>query len=340
MISLGLIREAVANKCRLKIACADLEITLNTFLNWKSDVCDRRQGPSNPVNKLTDEVCEEVIHVANSKEFRDFSPWVIVAKMADQGRYIASESSFYKILKAHHLLAHRGKSSPRIHQRPAPLIATAPNEIWTWDITYIKSHITGKYFYLYLFMDIYSRKIVGFDIFANESMENSSITFERACLKEGVQPGKLTLHADNGGPMKGATMLATMQRLGVIPSFSRPMVSDDNPYSESLFKTIKYHHTYPGSFNSIIEAKRWVMSFINWYNEEHFHSGIKFVTPSQRHQGLDIAILANRKRVYLKAKEKNPERWNGRNIKNFNHENKVYLNHLQKEKEGAIRMVS
>ena len=171
-------------------------------------------------------------------------------------------------------------------------------------------------------------------------MQNSSMIFERTCLVEGVISGQLTLHADNGGPMKGATMLATMQKLGVVPSFSRPMVSDDNPYSESLFKTIKYHHTYPGFFNSIEESKRWVISFINWYNEVHFHSGIKFVTPSQRHQGLDVEILEKRKNVYLEAKRKNPERWNGRNIKNFEHKKEVYLNHLQKEKEGAIKMAS
>lgn len=336
-----IIKKAVQNNCRVKIACADLEISYNTFLNWQSNVCDKRHGAINePANKLKKEVCDEVIEVANSKEFCDFSPWIIVAKLADQGKYLASESSFYKILKANNLLAHRGKSQERKKKRPSPLVATGPGQIWTWDITYIKSNVSGIYFYLYLFMDIYSRKIVGFDIFVSESMENSSMVFERTCLIEGVIPGRLTLHADNGGPMKGATMLATMQRLGVVPSFSRPMVSDDNPYSESLFKTIKYHHTYPGFFSSIEDAKRWVIGFINWYNEVHFHSGIKFVTPSQRHLGLDVEILENRKKVYLEAKQNNPERWNGRNIKNFDHKKEVYLNHLQKEKEDAIKRAS
>lgn len=340
-MAVKIIEEAVQTFCRVKIACADLEISHNTFLNWKSDVRDKRHGAINgPANKLKKEVSDEVIKVANSKEFCDFSPWIIVAKLADQGKYLASESSFYKILKANNLLAHRGKSQERKKKRPLPLIATGPGQIWTWDITYIRSSVSGIYYYLYLFMDIYSRKIVGFDIFASESMQNSSMIFERTCLVEGVISGQLTLHADNGGPMKGATMLATMQKLGVVPSFSRPMVSDDNPYSESLFKTIKYHHTYPGFFNSIEESKRWVISFINWYNEVHFHSGIKFVTPSQRHQGLDVEILEKRKNVYLEAKRKNPERWNGRNIKNFEHKKEVYLNHLQKEKEGAIKMAS
>lgn len=298
---------------------------------------DKRKGPNNgPTNKLDKQVRDEIIAVATSKEFVDLSPWVIVAKLADQGRYLASESSFYKILKENNLLMNRGKSAPRQHNRPTPLVATGPNQIWSWDITYIKSGVTGLYFYLYLFIDIYSRKIVGFDIFLNESMENSAILFDKLCLKENIKKGQLVLHSDNGGAMKGATMLSTMQVLGVVPSFSRPRVSDDNPYSESLFKTVKYHHTYPGHFKTIEEAKHWMHGFVYWYNEEHFHSGIKFVTPSQRHSGLDIAILENRKEVYLAAKKKYPERWNGRAVKNFDHIKNVFLNYLQKEKLDAI----
>lgn len=322
----------------MKVACGDLTITLNTYLHWKSDVNDKRKGPCDgPSNRLDQKTRDEVIAVSTSKEFVDLSPWVIVAKLADQGRYIASESSFYKILREKDLLAHRGKSEPRKHKRPAPLMATGPNQIWSWDITYVKSDVMGLYFYLYLFMDVYSRKIVGFDIFLNESMENSAMLLERICVKENIEKDKLVLHSDNGGAMKGATMLATMQRLGVVPSFSRPRVSDDNPYSESLFKTVKYHHTYPGSFKTIEDANKWTSGFVYWYNEEHYHSGIKFVTPAQRHLGLDVAILENRKQVYLKAKERHPERWNGRSVKNFEYEEKVFLNYLQEENLNAIK---
>ena len=338
IIALELISVAVVNGCRVKIACDDLDITFNTYCHWKNDVEDKRKGPRDgPANKLNQKTRMEIIQIATLGKFIDLSPWVIVAKLADEGRYVASESSFYKVLKEEKLLAHRGKSQPRKHHRPAPLIATGANQIWSWDITYIKSNITGMFFYLYVFMDVYSRKIVGWDIFANESMENSSALFEQICRKENIEKDKLTLHSDNGGAMKGATMLATMQKLGVVASFSRPRVSDDNPYSESLFKTVKYHHTYPGSFNGIDGAKKWVAGFVHWYNEEHYHSGIKFVTPSQRHLGLDIEILEKRKRVYLKAKEDHPERWNGRDIKNFDHEKKVFLNYLQEEKSDAIK---
>lgn len=298
---------------------------------------DRRKGPkSAPANKLNKMTIDEILHISTMKDYMDLSPWVIVAKLADNGRYIASESSFYKILKENDLMAHRGKSEQKKHCRPAPLIATGPNQIWSWDITYIKTDVMGIYYYLYLFIDVFSRKIIGFDVFQNESMENSAAILKRLCRHENIEKEQLVLHSDNGGAMKGSTMLATMYSLGVVPSFSRPRVSDDNPYSESLFKTVKYHHTYPGKFKTIAEVKQWMTGFVHWYNEEHYHSGIKFVTPSQRHQGLDIAILAKRKQVYIDAKEKMPERWCGRKIKNFEHERNVYLNYLQKEKQNAI----
>ena len=336
-----IILEAAENGCRLKIACADLEISFNTFLSWRDDPVDKRKGPlTAPANKLSQEICNKVIGIATSHEFMDESPWVIVAKLADRGEYLASESSFYKILREHQLLAHRGKSRPQSRKRPSPLVASGPCEIWSWDITYMKTSVTGIFYYLYMFVDIYSRKIVGFDVFESESMENSSLVLKRACISENVQKSQLTLHSDNGAPMKGATMLSTMQALGVIPSFSRPRVSDDNPYSEALFKTVKYHHRYPGHFENIAAAKSWVIGFVNWYNEEHLHSGIKFVTPTQRHQGNDIAILANRKSVYQKARMLYPERWNGRKIKSFDHKKEVFLNYLQKEKADVIKRAS
>jgi len=340
-MAIQLIDEAATQGCRVKIACIDLSITFNTYLSWKENTSDKRKGPlTEPANKLPLAVRNEIIKVATSKEFVNESPWVIVAKLADREKYLASESSFYKVLKEHSLLTHRGKERAHTHTRPTPLVATRPNQIWSWDITYIRSSVTGIYYYLYLFIDVFSRKIVGFDVFENESMENSAFLFEKLCICEGVSKHQLVLHSDNGGPMKGATMLATMQKLGVIPSFSRPSISDDNPYSEALFKTIKYHRTYPKFFEKLEDVKRWIMGFAYWYNEEHFHSGINFVTPSMRHRGIDKEILTKRNGVYLLAKEQYPERWNGRNVKKFNYEKKVYLNHLQKEKESDIEKAS
>ncbi len=159
-----------------------------------------------------------------------------------------------------------------------------------------------------------------------ESAEHASYLIHKACLAEGIHQEGLVLHSDNGSPMKGATMLATLQKLGVVPSFSRPSVSNDNPYSESLFRKLKYTPAYPSKpFESIKAARQWVHEFVRWYNEEHRHSAIRYVTPGQRHRGEDRAILEERKAVYEMAKEKNPQRWSG-DIRNWNPVSEVWLN--------------
>lgn len=336
-----MVEDANKDGCRFKVACEDLELDFKTFNRWKSSSEDKRQGPiSEPKNKLPKEVREEIIKIATSKEHCDDSPWTIVAKLADKNRYVASESSFYKILKEKKLLEHRGKSKPAEKRKPDALVADGPCQIWTWDITYLKIFVRGQYFFLYLFMDIFSRKIVGYEIHDVEGMGYSSKLVEQICTNEGVKKDQLVLHADNGGSMKGATMLATLEKLGVAASFSRPGVSNDNPYSESLFKTLKYCPKYPERFESIEEAKKWMLLFANWYNEQHLHSGIKYVTLSQRHQGLDVDILKNRREVYEKAKAENPERWSNRAVRNWDREEKVYLNCLQKDKKTDMKKAS
>ncbi len=314
---------------------------MKTYKRWKKDTSDKRKGPSStPGNKLSDEEVALVIKTSTSKKYMDLPPCQIVPLLADEGIYLASESTFYKILNAYNLMAHRGKSKPATHHRPAPLMATGPNQIFSWDITYLKSPIAGSFFYLYMFMDIFSRKITGYRVHDCESMEHASKLIEDICVGEKILKDQLILHSDNGGAMKGATMLATLQRLGVVPSFSRPRVSDDNPYSESLFKTLKYCPKYPSKpFASIEAANTWVAEFVNWYNNEHLHSGIKFVTPASRHAGKDGEILKKRKEVYQAARMKNPERWS-REIRNWDKIEKVFLNHLQENNEIDISKAS
>jgi len=318
-----------------------MEIDVKTFKRWMIDITDKRKGPVKiPGNKLRLEEVEKVVSTCTSQRFMDLPPSQIVPLLADDGIYLASESTIYKILKARKLLEHRGKSKRKSLNRPAPLIATRPNMIYSWDITYLKSSVAGRFYYLYLFMDIYSRKIVGWRVHECESMEYSARLVEEICLREGILENQVVLHSDNGGAMKGATMLATLQRLGIIPSFSRPSVSDDNPYSESLFKTLKYCPQYPSKpFSSTDDANEWVEEFVHWYNEVHLHSGIKFVTPSSRHEGKDLEILNARKKVYEEARLKNPNRWS-RETRNWKKTEEVYLNHLQKEKENDISLAS
>lgn len=332
---------AVQTGCRHFIACEDIGISIKTCRRWEQDINDKRKGPiTAPANKLTEEEKKEIILIATSKDYMDLSPSQIVPLLADKGLYIASESSFYKVLNENKLMEHRGKSKKKSHNKPAPLIATGPNQIYSWDITYLHSSVKGKFYYLYMFMDIYSRKIVGFNIHETESMEFSSKLIDEICAKEKIKKHQLVLHSDNGGAMKGATMLATLQKLGVVPSFSRPRVSDDNPFSESLFKTLKYCPEYPTKpFVSLEEAMNWVSKFVNWYNYRHLHSGIKFVTPASRHEMRDEIILEKRKKVYEEARMKNPKRWSGK-TRNWEMIEKVYLNYLQEDENIDIKIAS
>jgi len=217
-------------------------------------------------------------------------------------------------------------------------VARKPNEVYSWDITYLKSPIKGHYYYLYLIMDIFSRMIIGYRIEESENSEFAADLMDQCCIQQKIQKNQLTLHADNGGPMRGATMLATLQSLGVIPSFSRPSVSDDNPFSEALFKTLKYRPSYPdGAFASLEEAREWVRRFTGWYNTQHLHSGIKFVTPLSRHEGLDKAQLERRHSIYEKAKLINPLRWSGK-TRNWTHVTEVHLN-PGKERRPDLQML-
>lgn len=270
----------------------------------------------------------------------DLSVRQIVPKLADQGKYLASESSIYRILKAADLLAHRGKSKAKT-VRPIPqLVATGPNQIWSWDITYLNAPIKGKFYYLYLFMDIWSRKIVGWEVYEQECMNLSAKVLNDACTMEKIDQNQLTVHSDNGGPMKGATMLATMQRLGVVPSFSRPSVSNDNAFSESLFKTLKYRPGYPSEeFRDLAHAKEWVRKFVGWYNEHHLHSGINFVTPSDRHNKRADKVLERRASIYEQARAKNPLRWSGK-TRDWSVGEVVVLNGLNNQDGLGIKMAS
>lgn len=274
---------------------------------------DGRTGPKMaPGNKLTDAERAKVLEVACSPRFRDLSPKQIVPLLADEGTYLASESSFYRTLRAAERLAHRGRAKPPVHRRPDELIATGPNQVWCWDITYLPSVVRGKFFYCYLIIDLFSRKVVARAVHDSESATHAAVLIAVACAAEGVQRDQLTVHSDNGHPMKGSTMLATLQKLGIVPSFSRPGVSDDNPFIESLHRTMKYRPEYPSQpFASLLDAEAWVSWFMAWYNDRHRHSSIGFVTPSQRHRGDDVLILVQRSAVYEAARSRNPQRWSG-----------------------------
>ena len=324
------IDQACAAGARQAPACKVLGLSARTVQRWRQAgpvQADGRQLAARvPANKLSEQERQQILQVVNQGEFQSLPPSQIVPALADRGLYIACESTFYRVLRQEGQLKHRGKAKAPAYRAPPSHRASAPNQVWSWDITYLATTVQGVFFYLYLIMDIYSRKIVGWEVFESESAEQASTVLKKAYLREGISGEELVLHSDNGSPMKGATMLATLQKLGVLPSFSRPSVSNDNPYSEALFKTLKYRPAYPSKpFETLQEAREWVLTFQRWYNEEHKHSALNFVTPNQRHRGEDQAIIAQRKIVYEMAKTHHPERWAGE-IRNWDLPDTVWLN--------------
>ena len=331
---LASIGEARAAGARLKPCCEVLGLDTRTIQRWQKSPQDQRHGPhSAPSNKLSSAERAKIVQVATSVEYRGKSPNQIVPLLADKGIYLGSESTFYRVLREEGLQHHRSNAKPAERKRPTSLTATGPNQVWSWDITYMRGPIKGTFYYLYMFIDVWSRKVVGYSVEACESSDLASELMVDICRAEGIDPGQVSLHADNGSPMKGATMLATLQALGVFASFSRPSVSNDNPYSESLFRTLKYRPGYPSKpFHSLDAARAWVDGFVEWYNHEHLHSAIRYVTPSSRHAGADVAILAYRRSVYQRARSQHPERWSGA-CRDWSRPLKVVLNHRHKPDE-------
>jgi len=340
-VILEMINVAVDAGARREQACEVVGLAGRTVERWReADVGDDgRAGPrTRAANAFTPAERAKVLEVVNSPEYRDLPPKQVVPRLADEGRYIGSESTIYRILRAEGQDAHRGRAKPRTVRTVDAHVATAANQVWSWDITYLLSAVRGRFFYLYMVEDVWSRRIVGFEVHEEESMEASAALVRSTCTAEDVDPSGLVLHSDNGGPMKGSTMLATLKHLGIVPSFSRPSVSDDNPFIESLFRTLKYRPEYPHKpFDTIDAARVWVTTFVAWYNAEHRHSGIRFVTPDQRHDGRENDVLANRVRVYEGARRRHPNRWS-RGTRNWTPAPAVFLNPKRDQEtiDGAL----
>ncbi|EQD30237.1 transposase [mine drainage metagenome] len=290
-----------------------------------------------PTQALSVEERAQVLTLANSPRFASLPPTQIVPRLADEGTYLASESTFYRILRAGKQLTHRGRArAPQARTIPRHC-ATGPNQLYAWDITYLPGPVRGMFFFLYLMLDVYSRKIVTHEVHTEEGSDHAATLIEQAVHREGVAGRTLVIHQDNGSPMKGSTYLAKLHDLGITPSYSRPGVSNDNAYAESLFRTAKYRPNFPGSFGNLEEAQVWALAFVRWYHHEHKHRNLKFVSPAERHAGVDRAIFQQRIAVYEKAQARNPERWS-RNTRNWSLPDEVWLNrpaaepaHIQSE---------
>jgi putative transposase len=327
------ITEARRQGARLEEACEVVGICLRTYRRWtqggevKADGRPQAYHPP-PAHRLSDAERTAVLRVCSEARFASLPPSQIVPRLADDGVYLASESSFYRVLHAAGQQHHRGHAEAPSPKTPASHEATRPKQVWCWDITYLPSGIRGLYYYLYLILDLNSRKIVGWEVQASESGEQAASLLRRTALSEGLQTWRepLVLHADNGSPMKSATLLATLQWLGVTPSHSRPRVSNDNAFAESVFRTCKYRPEYPTEgFATLEDARVWVARFVQWYNTEHRHSGLRFVTPEQRHTAQAEGIMKQRSEVYEAARARNPRRWS-RSTRDWSLPGSVWLN--------------
>jgi transposase InsO family protein len=268
-----------------------------------------------------------LLSVMTSARYGHLPPKQLVPRLADEGTYLASESTMYRLQK---------RLGGRAHRRPVLCTyvtrgamahrATRSNQLWSWDITYLPTTIRGRFLRLYLVMDVWSRRIVGWEVHEHEVATHAATLIQRICTESGVDPRGLVWHSDNGKPMRGRTMVATLQWLGIVPSFSRPHVCNDNPYSEALFRTLKHTPAYPRlPFADGEAARLWVARFVGWYNTEHHHSGIRYVTPDERHSGADVNILTRRHVLYQQARRRKPERW-PRNTRNWTPLGTVVLN--------------
>ena len=347
------ISQAQADGARLAPACAVAGIDVRTWQRWQIDDgqspvhcpaprqvrADRRPTAVRPPppHALSQAERAQIIAIANEPRFADTPPARIVPALADEGRTIASESSFHRVLRAHGQMRRRGRARPPRRLRPPTThIASRPGEVWCWDVTFLPARVQGMWFYLYLIVDLYSRKIVGFEVHETDNAEHAAHLARRTALSEGVHgmTTKPVLHGDNGATLKATTVLAMLQWLGIKPSYSRPRVSDDNAFAEALFRTAKYRPEFPvAGFADLEAARQWANGFVRWYNDEHRHSAIRYVTPGQRHAGHDHPLLGARHALYQAARAHNPRRWS-RQTRNWTPIGAVTLN---PERDAVVR---
>ena len=305
-----LIQEAMTNGASLEGSCKTAEISMRTYQRWKSgNTKDKRKGAEKHIpGKITEKEKQEIIDLCCSNEYKDSNPYDIYISLLDKKKYLASISTIYRVLKSSELLFHRSnKRQSKRKSSPGELIAVGPNQVWSWDITWLKSRVKGIFFFAYMIIDIWDKSIIGWDIHEQESEDHAKDLFERT-LREEKYP-QVSIHSDNGNPMKGISLLSLFYDLGIKNSFSRPRVSNDNPFIESFFGTMKTSVKYPGKFDSIHDARIWMADFVYWYNNHHRHSGNQYFTPSQMRDGSFIDLAESRNRTIFEAYKTKPERW-------------------------------
>ena len=293
----------------VKPACRALEVSRSTFYRRRSPSTGHHQLRPTPARALSAEERDAVYDTLCSDRFVDRAPAEVVATLLDEDTYLCSERTMYRVLESRAVTLERRAQRSHPEYKKPELLATGPNQVWSWDITRLLGPKKWSYFYLYVILDIYSRYVVGWMLADRKNSVFASRLIQQSCLKHGVQPEVLTLHSDRWAPMTSQCTAQLLADLGVTRSLSRPKVSDDNPFSEAQFQTLKYHPSFPGRFEDQGQAKTFCRSFFRWYNAEHRHGGISMLTPEQVHFGSADEVIASRKAVLNKAWTTHPERF-------------------------------
>ena len=279
-----------------------------------------------PPLKLSDQEYQSVYELLVSPRFIDQAPASVVADLLDEGRYLCSERTMYRILSDHHEVKERRRGHRQVKYTKPELLASNPNELWSWDITKLKGPRTWTYYHLYVILDVYSRYVVGWMVADRESSTLAKKLIQQSCDQQSIQPKQLTLHADRGASMKSKMVAHLLSDLGVTKTHSRPHTSDDNPYSEAQFKTLKYRPDFPNRFDSLQQATQHCQAFFTWYNQQHKHSGIAMLTPESVHYGRSNDILRQRQSVIDTAAEIHPNRFKGKTPKLESLPDTVWIN--------------
>ena len=308
------ITESLAKDVNLQQACAALAVPRASFYRWQDRVED---GPgerlrSVPPLALSGDEEAAVLEILHAARFVDQPPQEIYSTLLDEGTYLCSVRTMYRILEKHEEVKERRNQLTHPHYQKPELLANVSNQLWSWDITKLKGPAKWTYYYLYVIIDVFSRYVVGWMVAHRELSTLAQKLIEQTCEKQKIQPGQLTIHADRGPSMKSKPVAFLMADMGITKSHSRPYVSNDNPYSESQFKTLKYRPEFPERFGAIVDARLFCQTFFRWYNSAHYHSGIGFQTPENVHYGRTEQIIKERQVVLNAAYEKYPKRFKGK----------------------------
>jgi len=330
----------LGNDVGKKAACEALEVPRSTFYRTmaSAETEEEKQRPAPPL-ALSCVEQQEVLDTLHEKRFWDSNPYQVYTTLLDEGTYLCSVRTMYRILDKNNEVKERRNQVSRPPYEKPELLATGPNQVWSWDITKLKGPQKWTYFYLYVILDIFSRYVVGWMVAHRESAPLAKRLIKESCEKQQISEGQLVIHADRGPSMTSKAVAHLLADLGVTKTHSRPHVSNDNPYSESQFKTLKYHPEFPNRFGAVQDARSFCQVFFPWYNKEHKHSALGFLTPEQAHYGLAEEILKNRASVLKSAFKEHPNRFKGKMPKPLSLPEAAWINppqYLMKRDEDSL----